>query len=105
MRSKTNETWRIKAEAAWRTAAQCAVLAQEADEKDEREYYIRMRDAWIGLANRCVFLDLPHDTKRLRASSNPMARPSPVGWPKETSKRGRLRTAPAAYSFLSSSSG
>ena len=59
MRSKSNETWRIKAEAAWRTAAQCAVLAQEADEKDEREYYIRIRDAWIGLANRCEFLDVP----------------------------------------------
>ena len=68
MRSKTNETWRIRAESAWRTAAQCAVLAQEADEKEEREYYIRMRDAWIGLANRCEFLDLPMITMQPRAS-------------------------------------
>ena len=65
MRSKTNETWRIRAESAWRTAARCAALAQEADQ-EEREHYIRMRDAWIGLANRCQFLDLP---KRPRANS------------------------------------
>jgi len=60
MRSKTNETWRIRADSAWRTAANCAALAHEADEKEEREYYIRMRDAWIGLANRCQF-HLPED--------------------------------------------
>ena len=36
-------------------AANCAALAHEADEKEKREYYIRMRDAWIGLANRCQF--------------------------------------------------
>src|SRR5262245_59722689 len=70
MRSQTNETWRIRAESAWRTAARCAALAQEA-EKEEREYYIKMRDAWIGLGNRCQFLELPEITKRPRASSNP----------------------------------
>src|SRR5262245_9740268 len=70
MQSKTNETWRARAESAWRTAARCAALAQEAD-KEEREYYIRMRDVWIGLANRCQFLDLPEITKRPRASSKP----------------------------------
>ena len=26
---------------------------------EEREYYVRMRDAWIGLATRCRFFDLP----------------------------------------------
>ena len=46
----TNETWGIGARSAWRTAARCAALAQEAD-KEEREYYIRMRDARFGLAN------------------------------------------------------
>ena len=70
MRSQTSETWRTRAESAWRTAARCAALAQEAD-KEEREYYIRMRDAWIGLANRCQFLDLPEISKRPRASSKP----------------------------------
>jgi len=59
-RSQPNETWQIRAQSAWRTAARCEELAQEADEKEEREYYIRMRDAWIGLANRCQF-DLPDD--------------------------------------------
>jgi hypothetical protein len=69
MQSKTNETWRTRAESAWRTAARCSALAQEAD-KEEREYYIKMRDAWIGLGNRCQFLDLPEITKRPRGSSN-----------------------------------
>ena len=68
MRSQTNETWRIRAESAWRTAARCAALAQETD-KEEREYYIKMRDAWIGLGNRCQFLDLPEITKRERVAN------------------------------------
>ena len=68
MRSKPNDAWRNKAENAWRTAAQCAVLAQEADEKEERDYYIRSRDAWIGLANRCKFLDLPDGQASATAS-------------------------------------
>ena len=71
MRSQTNESWRIRAESAWRTAARCAALAHETD-NEEREYYIRMRDAWIGLANRCQFLDLPKD-HRAAASEKPRA--------------------------------
>jgi hypothetical protein len=47
-----------KAETAWLTAAKCAKLAQEAEGTDEREFYTRMRDAWISVANRCEFLDL-----------------------------------------------
>jgi hypothetical protein len=39
-------------------AAQCAKLAQGADEKDEREFYVRMRDSWIMVANRYEFLDV-----------------------------------------------
>src|SRR5215813_2705918 len=38
---------RSKSDHAWRMAAQCAKLAQNADEKDEREFYVRMRDSWI----------------------------------------------------------
>jgi len=38
-------------------AAECAKLAQDADEKDEREFYVRMRDSWITVANRYEFLD------------------------------------------------
>src|SRR5262245_2019488 len=59
MRSKTKEAPRTKAENAWRMAASCSALAQEADGQEEREYYVRMRDAWIGMADRCEFLDLP----------------------------------------------
>ena len=33
-----------------------AALAEEADNDEEREYYTRMRDAWITLANRCEFM-------------------------------------------------
>jgi hypothetical protein len=48
---------RSKSEHAWRMAAQCAKLAQDAAEKDEREFYVRMRDSWITVANRYEFLD------------------------------------------------
>src|SRR5215467_12952961 len=47
-----------KSDHAWRMAAQCARLAQEADQKDEREFYVRMRDSWITVANRYAFLDI-----------------------------------------------
>ena len=49
---------RSKSDHAWRMAAQCAKLAQNADEKDEREFYVRMRDSWITVANRYEFLDV-----------------------------------------------
>jgi hypothetical protein len=48
----------IKVRPPWRMAAQCAKLAQEADQKDERDFYIRMRDSWITVANRFAFLDI-----------------------------------------------
>jgi hypothetical protein len=47
---------RSKSDHAWRMAAECAKLAQGADEKDEREFYVRMRDSWITVANRYEFL-------------------------------------------------
>ena len=49
---------RSKSDHAWRMAAQCAKLAQDADKKDEREFYVRMRDSWITVANRYEFLDV-----------------------------------------------
>jgi hypothetical protein len=52
-----------KSETAWKTAARMAALAAEADNAEEREYYTRMRDAWITLANRCEFLDVPDVTE------------------------------------------
>ena len=48
---------RSKSDHAWRMAAECAKLAQGAEEKDEREFYVRMRDSWIAVANRYEFLD------------------------------------------------
>jgi hypothetical protein len=36
----------------------CAKLAQEADQKDQREFYIRMRDCWVTVANRFAFFDI-----------------------------------------------
>jgi hypothetical protein len=47
-----------RAEKAWQTAAQCARLVQQADGEDEREFYLRMRNAWITVANRCEFIDV-----------------------------------------------
>jgi len=49
---------RSKSQAAWETAARRAALAQEADDPQEREYYARMRDAWITLAKRCEFYNI-----------------------------------------------
>ena len=43
---------RSKSQAAWETAAWCAMLTEETDDPNEREYYKRLRDAWIPLANR-----------------------------------------------------
>jgi len=48
---------RSKSDDAWRMAAQCATLAQESEQKDERDLYVRMRDSWIKVANRFAFLD------------------------------------------------
>jgi hypothetical protein len=53
---------RSKSQAAWETAAKCATLAEEADEPQEREYYTRLRDAWITLAKRCEPFNLPDVT-------------------------------------------
>jgi hypothetical protein len=58
---------RSKRQTAWETAAKCATLAKEADEADdpqEREYYARMRDAWITLAKRCEYIEFPDVTEK-----------------------------------------
>jgi hypothetical protein len=47
-----------KSDIAWKTAARMAALAEEADNDEEREYYTRMRDAWITLANRCEYMPI-----------------------------------------------
>jgi hypothetical protein len=52
-----------KSDTAWQTAARLAALAEEADDDGEREYYIRMRDAWITLANRCEFMSISDVTE------------------------------------------
>jgi hypothetical protein len=74
MRSKARETPRAKAESAWRMAASCAALALEAEGHEEREYYVRMRDAWIGLANRCELFDPPDSDRQSRLGSRPPVR-------------------------------
>jgi hypothetical protein len=50
---------RSKSDSAWRTAVRLAALADEADNEEEREHFTRLRDAWITVANRCEFLDVP----------------------------------------------
>ena len=49
-----------KSETAWKTAARMAALAEDADD----EHFIRLRDAWITLANRCEPFDLPNVTDK-----------------------------------------
>ena len=55
---------RSKRETAWETVVKCEALAKEADDPQEREYYARMRDAWITLANRCEFIEFPDVTDK-----------------------------------------
>jgi hypothetical protein len=43
----------LKRDAAWNNAARMAAMAEEADNEQDREYFARMRDAWISFANRC----------------------------------------------------
>jgi hypothetical protein len=61
MLTTEGRSMRSKSDHAWRMAAQCAKLAQNAEEKDEREFYVRMRDSWITVANRYEFLDVIDD--------------------------------------------
>jgi hypothetical protein len=53
-----------KSDTAWKTAARLAALAEETDDNEEREYFLRMRDAWITLANRCEPFDFPDVTEK-----------------------------------------
>jgi hypothetical protein len=55
---------RSKRQAAWETAGKCEALAKKADDPQEREYFARMRDAWITLANRCEFIEFPDVTEK-----------------------------------------
>jgi hypothetical protein len=53
-----------KSRTAWETAAKCATLAEEAADSEEREYFIRMRDAWTTLAKRCEDFSLSDVTEK-----------------------------------------
>jgi hypothetical protein len=43
-------------EYAWQKAADCAALAEDATDPHTREFFIRMRDSWIGNANRAEII-------------------------------------------------
>jgi hypothetical protein len=47
-----------------KVSSRCEALAKEADDPQEREYFARMRDAWITLANRCEFIEFPDVTEK-----------------------------------------
>ena len=53
-----------KSETAWKMAARMAALAEDTDDDYEHEHFIRLRDAWITLANRCEPFDLPDVTEK-----------------------------------------
>src|SRR5262245_43044858 len=75
-----------RAEKAWRAAAACAHRAQAARDGDERDFYVRMRNAWITVGNQSQFAE------RLDRHDD-VARPLP---PLESAgKRPAVRLSPA----------
>ena len=42
-----------------RKAAECAVRAEEASDTEIHEFFIRMRDVWMAVANRFDLVDSP----------------------------------------------
>jgi hypothetical protein len=74
-------------------AAQCTKLEQEADQKDERDFYIRMRDSWITVANRFAFLDAVDE----RGTPTPLSPPRAGRYlPYRVSRSLQRRRGPAA---------
>jgi len=63
-RATGNSVLTSKSRTAWETAAKCATLAEEAVDSEEREYFIRMRDAWTTLAKRCEDFNLSDVTEK-----------------------------------------
>jgi hypothetical protein len=53
-----------KSQTAWETAARCATLAEDATDSEERQYYLRLRDAWTTLAKRCENFNLSDVTEK-----------------------------------------
>jgi hypothetical protein len=46
-----------RADKAWRAAAACTSLAQAAADDAERDFYVRMRNAWITVGNQSQFIE------------------------------------------------
>jgi len=65
---------RDEIERAWRKAADCAERAQEATDPNTREFFIRLRDSWIGAANRAEFIaGMDHYLETVAAARVPPA--------------------------------
>jgi len=80
-----------KVENAWRAAAQFAQQARLAETQSERDFYARVRDRLIELANEYVLLEglrgrRPKSVKRV---SNSAARSPGIPGPDRTAGRGR----------------
>jgi hypothetical protein len=57
----------------WRQAADCAARAGQASDDDTRRFFIRLRDSWIGVANRhglIEWLDDAADNRRSPATGD-----------------------------------
>jgi len=82
-----------KSDHAWSMAARCAKLAQRAEQKDERDFFIRMRDSWIKVANRLAFLDVVDE----HGTPTPLSPPRAGGHiPYPVSRSLERRRGPAA---------
>jgi len=82
---------RSKSDYAWSMAA--AKLAQQAERKDERDFFIRIRDSWIKVANGLAFLDVVNE----HGTPTPLSPPRAGGYlPYPVSRSLERRRGPAA---------
>jgi hypothetical protein len=80
-----------KAENAWRTAAQFAQQARLAETQSERDFYNRVRDRLIELANQYVLLEAVRGRrpKPAKTVTNSAARSAGIPGPDRVAGRGR----------------
>jgi hypothetical protein len=43
----------IRAKDAWKRVAECAALAEEADDAKTRSLFAKLRDSWVQIASSC----------------------------------------------------
>jgi hypothetical protein len=68
---------RDEIERAWQKAADCAARTRRATDPSTREFFIRLRDSWIGAANRAEFIaGMDHYLEGVERASARVPQPS-----------------------------